>query len=72
MSENTNVVIGILDSKGLQTKRTKNLAAELEKIIRSLDEAIKFHLLPLENEIVSRANTHTLTEEFMLQALNTK
>ena len=72
MSENTNIVIGIFDSKELQTKRNKNLATELEKIIRNLDQAIKFHLLPLENEIVSRANANTLTEEFMLQSLNLK
>ena len=72
MSENTNIVIGILDSKELQTYRNKNLATELEKTIKNLDQAIKFHLLPLENEIVSRANANTLTEEFMLQPLNLK
>lgn len=72
MSENTNKVIGILDSKGLQTRNTKKLSTELEKSIKSLDQAIKFHLLPLENEIVSRANSNTLNEEFMLQALQLK
>jgi len=72
MSENTNLVIGILDSKGLQTKRTKKLASELEKTIKNLDQAIKYHLLPLENEIVSRANASTLTKEFMVQALHLK
>lgn len=68
MSENTNVVMGILSSKSLQTFRTKKLASELEKTIQQIDHIIKFQLLPTEYEIVERANNGKLTQEFMMNA----
>ena len=65
MSENT---YEILESKSLQTRRTKKLANELAEVVSRLDQAIKFQLLPLENEILSRSNSNTLTEELMVKA----
>jgi len=59
MSENTNAVLGILDSKSLQTRSTKRLTNELEMVISRLDQAIKFQLLPMESEIISRANSNS-------------
>jgi len=59
MSENTNAVLGILDSKSRQTRSTKRLTNELEMVISRLDQAIKFQLLPMESEIISRANSNS-------------
>lgn len=65
MSEKTNLVIGILDSKSLQTPRTRKLAAELELSILTIEQAVKYQLLPVEDEI---AGSSGLTQESLRQA----
>ncbi len=64
MSENTNIVIGILDSKSLQTTRTRKLAAELEISILTIEQAVKYQLLPIESEIVGKSG---LSQETLRQ-----
>jgi hypothetical protein len=65
MSENSNLVIGILDSKSLQTPRTRKLAAELEISILTIEQAVKYQLLPVESEIVGKPG---LSQEALRQA----
>ncbi len=55
VSENTNVVIGILDSKSLQTPRTRKLAAELELSILTIEQAVKYQLLPVESDFAGKS-----------------
>jgi hypothetical protein len=68
ISENTNIVIGILDSKSLQTPRTRKLAAELEISILTIEQAVKYQLLPAESEIIGQTRKQALTQETIRQA----
>jgi hypothetical protein len=51
MVEKTNEVFGILRSQSLQIRATKYLVQELNKTIYSLDNSIKYRMLPLDTEI---------------------
>ena len=72
MIEKTNIVLGILQSNSLGTRRTKRLAAELSQTIRALDSEIKYVLLPLDDQVISRSVAKTLTQEFLLQVAQVK
>ena len=69
MIENTNKMLGIIDSKGLQTKNTKHLAQQLSEIIKNLDNKIKFELLPEDNKLIELANQKQLNQDFINEAL---
>ena len=68
MAERTNEVLGIIASDSLQTKRSKQLAKELSKVITELNNLIRYELLPKENELVTRSNNGTLANAHMLEA----
>ena len=72
MIENTNEVLGIIESKILITNRTRKEATELIKLIKDLDQQLKFKLLPLDNEILDRSVNGKLTEAFVIQVGETK
>ena len=72
MAEKTNEVFGIIASKSLQIGRTKRLSQELNGTISFIDTIIKYQLLPTESEIVERSNNGSLTQAFILDAINLK
>jgi hypothetical protein len=72
MSENTNRVIGIIESKQLRTRGTKRLADQLAEVIRAIDSLVKYRLLPQESEILDRAQSGSLPESFLSQVMTTK
>jgi hypothetical protein len=72
MSENTNEVLGILQSKSFNVGKARKLAKELDGIVQSIDRLVKYELLPREVEIVGRANAKTLTEAYLMEALALK
>jgi hypothetical protein len=72
MIENTNEVLGILESGSLITKATKELAEELSRIIRELDIEIKYTLLPLDHEILDRGARGAINEGFVRRVGETK
>lgn len=65
MGEKTNLVLGILQSKSLKTRRTNKLARQLSETIAKLDGLIKFQLLPLDNDILDRARIGALTPDYI-------
>lgn len=72
MAENTNIVIGILQSQCLNTAQTKKLAIRLNNILVSIDKRIKTDLLPLDQEILGRSNNGTITDQFIHTVIKTK
>jgi len=72
MIENTNEVLGILQSKSIETGRTKDSAQQLAVLIRDLDQQVRYQLLPLNGEILDRSAARRLTQEFVLQIGNLK
>jgi len=72
MIERTNVVLGILQSNSLRTGQTKKLAKQLADTITVLDNKIKYVLLPLDDEVLSRSLRRTITREFLIQTGETK
>ena len=72
MIENTNEVLGIIESKSLITNRTQKEATDLTKLIKDLDQQVKFKLLPLDHEILDRSAKRKLTEAFVIQVGETK
>lgn len=65
LSEMTNEVMGIIASDALHTKGTRNIAESLFLTIKEIDSKIKFEILPLENEVLVKANNNTLDEVFL-------
>ncbi len=55
MSEKTNMAMGILQSKSLQTKQTKETALRLSTTIQEIDKLVRYQLLPCDNEILERS-----------------
>ena len=72
MIENTNEVLGIIEAKSLITNRTRKEAIELAKLIRELEQQVKFKLLPLDHEILNRSAKGNLNESFVIQVGETK
>lgn len=72
MIENTNEVLGILDSESLVTKKTTELAHELTKTVQELDHEVKHTLLPLDHEILDRNIKGMLTLDFVRYVGETK
>ena len=50
MIENTNEVLGILDSEALSIRRTRREVRALKSLILELDKRLKYELLALEPE----------------------
>ena len=67
MGENTNKVMGILDSKSLRTLRTWRKTKRLGSVILEIDSLLKYAMLPRESEILDRDMQGNLTNEFMLE-----
>lgn len=65
MSENTNEILGIVESDALITKHDQKSGPEMSKIVKEIDELVKYHLLPLDHEILDRASQGTLSEPFV-------
>lgn len=72
MIENTNEVIGIVESQSLITEDTEKYAAKLAEIIRELDAFVKFKLLSLDHEILDRSAKGILNEAFVKEVGDTK
>jgi hypothetical protein len=72
MSEKTNEVLGIIASDSLNTRKTKHLAKNLNRVINDLDETLKFKLLPRESMIIELSNAGRLTEKYMLETAQLK
>ena len=72
MIENTNEVLGILESESIETSRTRVNAQQMAELIRDLDRQVKYELLPLNGEILDRSATKLLTEDFVLRIGNLK
>jgi len=72
MIENTNEVLGILDSKTLRVRNARNEVDVLKSIIVELNNRLKFELLPLDHEILKRAQTQRIDEAFIRQVGETK
>jgi hypothetical protein len=72
MTEKTNIVLGILDSKSLQVRRAKGPAKMLAETILSIDNLIKNQLLPIENEILDRAQRNDIKPDFLQNVVNIK
>jgi hypothetical protein len=64
MSENSNAVLGIVDSDALMTKNDQESGLELAKVIKDIDDLVKYRLLPLDHEILDRASQGPLPESF--------
>ena len=62
MVEQTNIVMGIVQSKSLRTKATKRLWDEMSETIIEIDELVKYNLLPLDNEALER---NSLPSEYL-------
>ena len=67
MSEKTNRVLGILQSKSLQTSKTIGLAKQLSETINDLNNLLIFKLLPKDNEILDRGYGRDLSPDFVAQ-----
>ena len=65
MSEKTNIVLGILNSKSLQTWQTRKLAQQLNMTIVTLDNVIKYQMLPLDFQILDNSTNGTLSPDFV-------
>lgn len=72
MAENTNRLIGIINSKRLKTCGTKRLAVQLEQVIRAIDSLVKYRMLPQESEILEKAQAGPLSESFVAELMITK
>jgi hypothetical protein len=72
MIENTNQLLGILDSESLVTRRTRKDAHALASLLRALDNDIKYVLLPLDHELLDRSLRHILDEGFIKKVGETK
>ena len=72
MIENTNEVLGILDSETLSIRRTRKEVRALKSHIVELDNRLKFELLPLDHEILDRARSRSIDEAFLQQVGETK
>ena len=72
MSEKTNRVLGILKSNSLKTRQTAQLANRLTNSIVSLDNQVKYALLPLDKEILDRSASGALTRDFIISAASLK
>jgi dsDNA-binding SOS-regulon protein len=72
MSEKTNVVMGILQSKSLQIGQTIKLAAQLLNTIMKINELILFQLLPQENEILECSQQNILSQDFITEIATLK
>ena len=72
MIENTNEVLGILDSESLSTGRTKSSAKRLAALISDLDRQVKRELLPLDDEILDRSAQKRISYDFVLRVGNLK
>lgn len=67
MTEKTNIVVGILASESLSTRKTKNLSKKLSSNILLLDNLVKRELLPAEMEILDRSARGTLNRDFVIE-----
>lgn len=72
MGENSNSVLGILASKSLQVGRAKNLTKKMSDTIITLDGFIKYQLLPLDNEILTRGHAENISPDFLQRIGSTK
>ena len=72
LSEKTNVILSIVDSKEFQTRKTKKLAKELLEVLKEIDILLKHRLLPTENMIVKFANENKLSELDIFQGIKIK
>jgi len=72
MIENTNQVLGILNSGSLSTGSTRGIAEQLATLILELDRQVKHELLPLDGEILDRSAQKQLSHEFVLRVGNLK
>lgn len=72
MSESSNRIIGILDSKRLRTLGTRRLADHLAETIKSIDKLVKFQMLPQESGVLDLAQAGPLPEKFIIEVMNTK
>jgi hypothetical protein len=67
MSEKTNLVMGILQSKSLQTGRTIKLANQLVDTIKEIDELIRFQVLPQESAILELARINFISQDIIVK-----
>ncbi len=67
MTEKSNLMFGVLASDSLRTWKTRKFVKELSETIKLIDIIIKTQLLPMDNEILVRAEVNKLTPEFMAQ-----
>ncbi len=65
MSENTNEILGIVESDALITERDKESGLELSELVKEIDQLVKYRLLPLDHEILDRARLGNLSEAFV-------
>ena len=72
MAESTNRIIGILDSKRLRTFGTKQMSDQLTETIKSIDNLVKFQMLPQEYEVVDLAQAGPLPRQFIIKVMSTK
>ncbi len=72
MSERSNQILGILASKGLNTRKTKRDANSLAALVRAVDSELKDELLPLDLEIQDRALTGRLDPAFVARVAQFK
>jgi hypothetical protein len=72
MNEKTNRVLGILKSDSLKTRQTARLANRLTNNIISLDNQVKYALLPLDKEILAHSAGGVLTRDFIISAVSLK
>ena len=72
MIENTNEVLGILDSETLSIRQTRKEVRALKLHIMELDNRLKYELLPLEHEILDRARSQSIDEAFLRRVGETK
>jgi hypothetical protein len=71
MIENTNQILGILDSKSLVTNPTRKDVETLASLLRILNNNIRYTLLPLDHEILDRSLKRTLDEAFVKKVEDT-
>lgn len=72
MSEKSNVVIGILVSKSLQTRQTRKNSQLLHQTVVTLDNLIKYKMLPLDNQILGNSAIDILSPDFVVEVGNLK
>jgi hypothetical protein len=72
MSEKTNIVLGILNSKSLQIWQTRKTAKQLHETIIALDALIKYQLLPLDMQISGTPTNDILSPGLVAKVSNLK